>query len=109
MLRERAFHAARAEISALEQSAVQVQQNSAMPVVPLIVISRGKPEWYGDLVMQQREKTWINLQQDLTHLSPISQHMFAHQSGHAIPHEQPEIIIEAIEKVLTQANARNIL
>jgi hypothetical protein len=35
--------------------------------------------------------------------------MFAHQSGHAIPHEQPEIIIEAIEKVLTQANARNIL
>ena len=32
MLRERAFHAARAEISALEQSAVQVQQNSAMLV-----------------------------------------------------------------------------
>jgi pimeloyl-ACP methyl ester carboxylesterase len=109
VLRERAFHAARAEISALEQSAVQVQQNAAIPFVPLIVISRGKPEWYGDLVLQQREKTWIDLQQDLTRLSPISQHMFAHQSGHAIPHEQPEIIIEAIEQVLTQANARNIL
>lgn len=109
VLRERAFHAARAEISALEQSALQVQQNAALPVVPLIVISRGKPEWYGDLILQQREKTWIDLQQDLTRLSPISQHMFAHQSGHAIPHEQPEIIVEAIEHVLSQVHARNIL
>jgi pimeloyl-ACP methyl ester carboxylesterase len=109
VLRERAFHAARAEISALDESSMQLQKNSALPIVPLIVISRGKPEWYGDVSQQQRENTWIDLQQDLSHLSPISTHMFAHQSGHAIPHEQPEIIIEAIEHVVSQVHARNIL
>ncbi|MCB2426612.1 alpha/beta fold hydrolase [Methylophaga pinxianii] len=109
VLRERAFHAARAEISALDESSVQLQKNSALPTVPLIVISRGKPEWFGDIGQQQREKTWIDLQQDLSRLSPISTHMFANRSGHAIPHEQPEIIIEAIEQVLTQVHARNIL
>jgi len=109
VLRERAFHAARAEISALDESSIQLQKNSALPVVPLIVISRGKPEWYGDIGQQQREKTWIDLQQDLSRLSPISTHMFANRSGHAIPHEQPEIIIEAIKQVLSQVHARNIL
>ncbi|MCL5975315.1 MAG: alpha/beta hydrolase [Gammaproteobacteria bacterium] len=109
ILRERAFHAARAEISALDESSVQLQKNSTLPVVPLIVISRGKPEWYGDASQQQREKTWINLQQDLSRLSPISSHMFAHQSGHAIPHEQPEIIIEAINDIVSRVHARNVL
>lgn len=109
VLRERAFHAARAEISALDESSMQLQKNSVLPIVPLVVISRGKPEWYGDVSQQQREKMWIDLQQDLTRLSPISTHMFAHQSGHAIPHEQPEIIIEAIEHVVSQVHARNIL
>lgn len=109
VLRERAFHAARAEISALDESSMQLQKNSALPIVPLIVISRGKPEWYGDVSQQQRENTWIDLQQDLSRLSPISTHMFAHQSGHAIPHEQPEIIIEAIEHIVSQVHARKIL
>ncbi|MDO8827148.1 alpha/beta fold hydrolase [Methylophaga sp.] len=109
ILRERAFHAARAEISALDESSAQLQKNSALPVVPLIVISRGKPEWYGDAGQQQREKTWIHLQQDLSRLSPISSHMFAHQSGHAIPHEQPEIIIEAINDIVSRVHARNVL
>lgn len=108
VLRERAFHAARAEISALEESAVQLQQNAVIPVVPLIVISRGKPEWYGNVGLQQREKMWIDLQQDLSRLSPISTHMFAHQSGHAIPHEQPEIIVEAIEQLVSQVQSRKL-
>ena len=109
VLRERAFHAARAEISALDESSMQLQKNSALPIVPLIVISRGKPEWYGDVSQQQRENTWMELQQDLSRLSPISTHMFAHQSGHAIPHEQPEIIIEAIEHIVSQVHARKML
>lgn len=108
-LRERAFYAARAEISALKESSMQLQKNPALPIVPLIVISRGKPEWYGDTDKRQREKTWIHLQQDLSRLSPISTHMFAHQSGHDIPHEQPEIIIEAIDHILSQVRARNTL
>lgn len=87
---------------------MQLQQNAVIPVVPLIVISRGKPEWHGNVGLQQREKMWIDLQQDLSRLSPISTHMFAHQSGHAIPHEQPEIIVEAIEQLVSQVQTRKL-
>lgn len=109
VLQDRAFRAASAEISSLYQSAMQVQRSQPIPTIPLIVISRGLAEWKGNIAAQQREKTWINLQQDLTRLSPISQHIFAHQSGHDIPQQQPEIIVEAISDVINLARAMSSL
>lgn len=101
-LRERAYHAARAEVSAMSQSAMQVARNGAIPDVPLVIVTRGRPEWYGDLTQEKREKDWVNLQHELYKLSPNSQHMFAHKSGHNIPLEQPEIIVDALTNVLRQ-------
>lgn len=100
MLRERAFHAARAEISVLDNSAKQVQQLPPMPPIPLAIISRGKAEWFGDETQQAREKTWNVMQHELFLLSPLSHHSFAHQSGHDIPHEQPAIVVEAISDMV---------
>lgn len=108
-LSERAFYAAKAEIIALDKSASQLHRAPTLPAVPLIVISRGKPEWYGGTSLQQREKTWLALQQDLSQLSPISVHMFAHKSGHDIPQQQPEIIVEAIDQIISQVHAHNTL
>ncbi|MBE0440230.1 MAG: alpha/beta hydrolase [Gammaproteobacteria bacterium] len=102
-LRDRAFRSASDEIAALSQSTEQVKKSGGIPTVPLIVISRGKPEWYGNENATKREKIWINLQQDLTHLSPISEHIFANQSGHDVPKDQPEIIIDAIANVIDLA------
>lgn len=102
VLRERAYHAARAEVSAMSQSAIQVSRNGAIPDVPLIIVTRGKPEWYGDLTQDEREKDWVNLQHELYKLAPNSKHMFAHKSGHNIPLEQPEIIVDALTEVLQQ-------
>lgn len=107
VLRERAFHAARAEISSLSQSAEQVQQHRKLPDIPLVIVSRGKPEWFGDLSQQTREKTWTDLQQELYLLSPNSQHVFAHESGHDIPQKQPQIIIDAINNVIQQSRSLN--
>lgn len=107
VLRERAFHAARAEISSLSQSAKQVQQHRQLPDIPLVIVSRGKPEWFGDLSQQTREKTWTDLQQELYLLSPQSQHVFAHESGHDIPQKQPQIIIDAINNVVEQSRSMN--
>lgn len=107
VLRERAFHAARAEISSLSDSARQVQQHRELPAIPLVIVSRGKPEWFGDLSQQTREKTWTDLQQELYLLSPISQHVFAHESGHDIPQYQPQIIIDAINNVIEQSRSLN--
>ncbi|PHS31641.1 MAG: alpha/beta hydrolase [Methylophaga sp.] len=103
ILRDHAYRAASQEIAGLYQSARQVQLNGSIPTVPLIVISRGMPEWEGNEKLRQREKIWIELQQDLTRLSPYSQHLFANQSGHDIPHDQPEIILDAISDVIAQA------
>jgi pimeloyl-ACP methyl ester carboxylesterase len=103
VLRDHAYRAASQEIAGLYQSSRQVQLNGSIPTVPLIVISRGMPEWEGNERLRQREKIWIELQQDLTRLSPYSQHLFANQSGHDIPHDQPEIILDAISDVIAQA------
>ncbi|MDX1573009.1 MAG: alpha/beta hydrolase [Methylophaga sp.] len=107
VLRERAFHAARAEISSLSQSAAQVQQLQKQPDIPLVIVSRGKPEWFGDLSQQTREKTWTDLQQELYLLSSKSQHVFANESGHDIPQYQPQIIIDAINNVIEQSRSMN--
>ncbi|MBL1321609.1 MAG: alpha/beta hydrolase [Methylophaga sp.] len=103
VLRDHAYRAASQEIAGLYQSSRQVQLNGSIPTVPLIVISRGMPEWEGNERLRRREKIWIELQQDLTRLSPYSQHLFANQSGHDIPHDQPEIILDAISDVIAQA------
>lgn len=107
VLRERAFHAARAEISSLSESAKQVQASPELPNIPLVIVTRGLPEWFGDLTQQNREKTWSDLQQQLYLLSPQSQQVFAHQSGHDIPQKQPQIIIDAINNVLERTRSMN--
>lgn len=106
-LRDRAFRTASYEIAALSQSTEQVKNSGTIPTVPLIVISRGKPEWYGSDNATKREKIWINLQQDLKHLSPISEQIFANHSGHDVPKDQPEIIVDAISNVIDLASLIN--
>ncbi len=100
VLLDHAHRAAGQEIAGLYQSSRQVQLNGSIPTVPLIVISRGIPEWAGNEKLRQREKIWLELQQDLTRLSPYSQHIFANQSGHNIPHDQPQIIVDAITEII---------
>ncbi|MCX4187235.1 alpha/beta fold hydrolase [Methylophaga sp. OBS4] len=107
ILKERANNAARAEISSLHQSSLQVSRHSGLPVIPLIVISRGQAEWHGHADAENREKIWIELQQDLWKLSPISQHIFAHDSGHDIHLEQPEVVVNAISDVVQLSRVMN--
>lgn len=107
LLQDRAFHTAGYEISSLYQSSRQVQRSGNIPTVPLIVISRGIAEWEGSDYARKHEKTWISLQQDLTYLSPLSQHIFAHHSGHNIHQQQPQIIVDALSDVFYLAQAMN--
>jgi pimeloyl-ACP methyl ester carboxylesterase len=102
-LRERAFHAARAEISSLYQSARQVRHLANLPKIPLIVISRGHSEWPKQSKGENREKISQKLQQDLWKLSPLSQQIFANHSGHDIHLEQPDIIVSAINDVVNMS------
>jgi pimeloyl-ACP methyl ester carboxylesterase len=101
LLRERAINAARAEISSLHQSAMQVQHYNNLPKVPLIVISRGMAEWQGNEESESREQIWHQLQQDLWRLSPISQQIFAKRSGHDIHLHQPDLVVSAINDMVS--------
>lgn len=103
ILRERAYNAARAEISSLYQSAQQVRHYKDLPSVPLIVISRGIPEWKNGDDGIAREKIWLKLQHDLWKLSPISQQLFAKHSGHDIQLEQPDLVVHAINDVVSMS------
>jgi hypothetical protein len=42
------------------------------------------------------EKTWQKFQEDLILLSSNSKMMIALKSGHQIPYDQPEIVVEAV-------------
>lgn len=106
-LRERSFHAARAEISSLYQSTLQVKRYHDLPQVPLIVISRGLSEWKDRDDAEVREQIWSKLQQDLWKLSPLSQHIFANHSGHDIHLEQPDLIVGAIKDVVSMSRVMN--
>jgi pimeloyl-ACP methyl ester carboxylesterase len=68
---------------------------------PLVVLTRGLPDepsdvWpSADLQRVERE-----LQLEFLKLSPYSTHVTAEKSGHWIQNDQPELIIEAIRKVM---------
>lgn len=107
ILRERAFRMAGHELTSMFRSAQQVKRFSLFPSIPLVVLSRGKAEWHKDEQAKRREKDWIRLQQQLTQLSPISQHIFANYSGHDIHKEQPNSIVDAINNVIELSKATN--
>jgi pimeloyl-ACP methyl ester carboxylesterase len=75
--------------------------------VPLIVIRHQKP--FPDAVVpswmtpQQFEQGWIDGQQRLTTLSSDSELIVATKSGHMIFNDQPELMVSAVERVITAA------
>ncbi len=72
---------------------------------PLIVITGGKKMNPGEWGLSQEqidsfEDIWPMLQKELTTRSTKSKHLIAEHSGHMVPWEQPEIIIEAIQEIV---------
>ncbi len=72
---------------------------------PLIVITAGKPlssedTGYPKEFTDKLANLWEAHQKDLVTKSTKGKRIIAEHSGHMIPHEQPEIIIEAIREVV---------
>jgi len=81
--------------------------------VPLIVIRHGKPipkdvvpSW---MTPQQFEQAWVDGQERLTTLSSDSELVAATKSGHLIFNDQPEVMIEAVRRVVTAARSHVLL
>jgi pimeloyl-ACP methyl ester carboxylesterase len=86
-----------AQWKAFPQSAAEVR-NIGLGSLPLAVISRDphRRSNSDEVASMQHEHHWSVLQQKLAELSKQSTPIIAQGSGHSIPTERPDVIVEAI-------------
>lgn len=103
------FHSARegvAESKAVSESAAQTAATGSLGDLPLAVLSHDpdtpQPDLPEDLVKPTND-AWQQMQEELAHLSTRGTHVIAKNSGHYIQLDRPEVVIEAIQRVVDQA------
>lgn len=100
------WRAFRAEAAAQPASLETGRAARPLPDVPLIVIARGQPGELGPGVpagvSDAAETAWRTLQEELAALTPGGELIVAEESGHLIPVEQPQIVIDAIRQIVEQ-------
>ncbi|HSL46131.1 MAG TPA: alpha/beta hydrolase [Anaerolineales bacterium] len=83
--------------------------------LPLTVISHGQldanavPPSLGPEVRDEYERTWQELQKEITALSTRGGRIVAERSGHNIIFDQPEIVIESILEMVNSSTKQNEL
>lgn len=99
-----------AMISALDADDISEGQMDMRPLgdVPLIVIPHGREGMFGLPPERERvaEMRWQQLQAQLAKQSTDAKLELAKLSGHAIPLEQPDIIVDAIRELVTKWRAK---
>jgi pimeloyl-ACP methyl ester carboxylesterase len=80
------------EFLGMSQGGAQAQAVTSLGALPLIVLTRGKDQ----------SPDWMASQAGFLQLSTNSQQLFADQSGHTIPIDQPEAVVSAILKMVEQ-------
>ncbi|MBO3462732.1 alpha/beta hydrolase [Aetokthonos hydrillicola Thurmond2011] len=97
------FDAASAETASLEKNAAQLTSIASLNNIPLTVLSHGIPDMFSHLpanTAENSERIWQELQADLATLSSTSRLIIAEQSGHFIPIDQPDLVINAIRQMV---------
>ncbi|MBA2717989.1 MAG: alpha/beta fold hydrolase [Chloroflexi bacterium] len=101
---DRAFMRDNPEGIDLEASFKQAQAAADLPEVPLVVvtagISEGWPEEWGDPAVFDGIRAGHQL--DLATRVPGGVQVIAERSTHHVPSQEPDVVIEAVEKVLDQ-------
>jgi len=79
----------------------QVRDARRMFDFPLIVLTRGLPDETDEVwPSAELQRVECELQREYLKLSPMSSQVIAEQSGHEIQKDQPEMVIEAIKKMI---------
>ena len=102
------FHNARegvAESKAISESAAQAATAGKIGDMPLTVLSEDpnqpQPDLPEDLVKPASD-AWQQMQDELAHLSSRGTRVIAKNSGHFIQLDRPDVVIEAVHKVVNQ-------
>jgi pimeloyl-ACP methyl ester carboxylesterase len=103
------FHNARegvAESKAISESAAQAATSGNLGDIPLTVLSEDPAQPQPDLpedLVKPASDAWQQMQDELAHLSTRGTHVIVKNSGHFIQFDRPDIVIEAVHKVVNQA------
>jgi pimeloyl-ACP methyl ester carboxylesterase len=73
--------------------------------MPLAVITRGGLQFPPESEAAAQERLWRRLQDELAALQPGSTHVIATRSGHDIQHEQPELVLAQVRRVVAAVRA----
>ena len=92
------------ESNGLIETLEQVRHSGSLGDLPLVVVTANGPIWWPDMPGQVNpakfRKMWLDLQQDLTKRSTNSRQVFAEQSGHFIPFDQPDLVTNAVRRLI---------
>jgi pimeloyl-ACP methyl ester carboxylesterase len=93
-------------------SADQVRMAPPLGLMPLVVLSQSpnamRPPGFPPEIWDRMRVAWAELQADLLNLSGNSSQIVASHSGHLIQLEEPQLVIDAILKVVHEARSGKI-
>ena len=84
-------------------------RRSPLRPMPLVVLAHGRPDDPPPPYVELEEPFWRQLQRELAQLVPGGKLVIATQSGHDIPHEQPELVLDAIRDVVLAVRAGDLV
>jgi pimeloyl-ACP methyl ester carboxylesterase len=94
------------------QTQVALRRSPLRPM-PLVALAHGRVDPFvyppGWPFVEQEEQLWRQLQQELAQLVPGGRLVVATDSGHDIPHEQPELVLGAIQDVVLAVRAGDLV
>ena len=92
-----------AELLSFRDSAAEVRAAPPLGAMPLVVLSRGRPEGETTPRKQAFERLWADLQSELAASSSVAAHLVALGAGHQIHIEQPDVVAYGIAMLVTRA------
>lgn len=109
-LRTRYWSTLAEESAALEETVAQVHTIGSLGDLPLVVLTATGPVWWPalppDFPIDQFRQLWLQMQKDLVQLSSNGRQILADKSSHFIQFDQPELVIDAIRRVVEAARQR---
>jgi pimeloyl-ACP methyl ester carboxylesterase len=103
------FHTERervAEMKAFPASGAEAAASGTLGDLPLAVLSHDPEKPSAELpadLAQQTNQAWEKMQEELAHLSTRGTQTIAKNSAHYIQIDRPEVVVEAVRNVVTQA------
>jgi pimeloyl-ACP methyl ester carboxylesterase len=102
------FSAVEAEIDGTSQSSKEVAHSGTLGGIPLMVVSHDPQTALGPGIPSPSDREveilWTQMQGELTQLSSRGTQIIAERSNHYIQIDRPDVVVEAIHKVLDEAH-----